>query len=189
MLVIGAALVLVFSAIFFLRNRPTVPIEAPPASSNGFHGRPAASDVPSKDNVNNGYVEQVNELKKAVEVNPRNTNHLAMLARLLMDGHQAADAIPYFERAARLQPKNDSLLLDLSVCYSIVKNYDTALEVTDRLLVHNPNNLTALYNKGALLATLGNNAEAARCWKKIVSAAPASEAAKKARAGLTAIGA
>ncbi len=185
-LLTAAAGIIVFSTLVF-RNRPRE-VTKQEAIPNEMSAHPPIGDSPSKNNVNQTYVSRVEDLKKSIEANPRNVYHLAVLARLLMDGHQAADAIPYFERAVRIQPKNDSLLLDLSVCYSIVKNYDASLTVTGRLLSQDPANLTALYNQGALLATLGKSDEAARSWKKILTLAPHSDEAKKATSGLTAIG-
>ncbi len=186
-LLLGAVVAaLVVYTLFFWRKQPTE-VNEPAVTHDRVPPHPS-SETPSKNNVNETYVQRVEELKKSVEKNPSNADHLSMLAALLMDGHQASDAIPYFERAARLQPKNDSLLLDLSVCYSMVKKYDAALEITDRLLHNNSKNLTALYNKGALYATLGKKEDASRWWKKILALAPASEEAKKAKSGLTAIG-
>ncbi len=185
--VCAAAAVVALATIYFLRNHAS-DAGSSALVSKEFPSHPSAGDIPSKKNVNEAFGQQVQRLQLSVEKHPDNVFHLAMLARLLMDGHQAGDAITYFERAVRVQPKNDSLLLDLSVCYSVVNKYDAALSVTDRLLQHNPANLTALYNKGALLATLGKTADAGRAWKKILNAAPESEEARKAKAGLAAIG-
>jgi cytochrome c-type biogenesis protein CcmH/NrfG len=56
------------------------------------------------------------------------------------------------------------------------------------MLKNDPGNLTALYNQGALYATLGRNDDAARSWKKILTLAPSGDEAKRAQAGLAAIG-
>ena len=182
----AVAILIIVSNSFFRNHSSDVGSSA--LVSKEFSSRSTSTDIPSKRNVNEAFALQVERLRLAVEKPPDNVFHLTMLARLLMDGHKAGDAIPYFEQAVRVQPKNDSLLLDLSVCYSIAKNYAAALSTTDRLLQHNAANLTALYNKGALLATLGKTADAGRVWKKILTIAPESNEAQKAKAGLTAIG-
>ncbi|HLP16630.1 MAG TPA: tetratricopeptide repeat protein [Bacteroidota bacterium] len=183
-LIVFSIVAIVIVAIVSAPKQRT-PDPAPPAA---MHGNNPTAGTPSKDNVDQMFVKHTEELKRAVEKNPGNTSHLRMLATLLMDGHKAAEAIPYFERAIRLDPKNDSLLLDLSVCYAETKKYDAAMQTTDRVLGHNAKNLTALYNKGALYATLGKTRDAARIWKQLRSLAPESKEAHQAQSGLTAIG-
>lgn len=150
-----------------------------------FPQSPPAMDVPSKANVTAGYTERVAELTRSAAAQPKNAAHLIALAQLLMDGHQNTEAIVYFEKAAQLQPKNDSLLLDLSVCYFNEKNYAAAMKTTETILSRDHNNSRALYNKGAILATQGKNSEAAAAWRDLLKRAPMSEEAKTVKGHLS----
>ena len=130
------------AAILLLRNTPeisVVPAERSTAST------PPVTEVPSKTNVTPSFTQRVGELKASIEKNPSNAAHIITLAQLLMDGHQNAEAISYFERAAVLQPKNDSLLLDLAVCYFNEKQYDKAMQATERILMMKKDHPRALY--------------------------------------------
>lgn len=138
--------------------------------------------IPTKENVVPVYQEKVKQLTKSVENNPTNAAHMAALARLLMDGHQNGEAIRYFERALLIQPNNDSLLFDLSVCYFNEKQYTKAMAVTERILRVNKNDPKALYNKAMILATEGNTVEAERVLRHLISIAPQSEEAIQAKA-------
>jgi cytochrome c-type biogenesis protein CcmH/NrfG len=173
----AALLMLGIAAVLFFRNTPKTPaLEQPPVLT-----APAPSDAPSRENVHSSYTEQVEQLKRSVESDPKNAPHLIALAQLLMDGHQNKEAIRYFEQASVLQPGNDSLLLDLAVCYANEGRTDRAMEVTERLLKRDRRNVRALYNKGALLASSGKKAEAVAVWKELLKAAPDSEEAKTVR--------
>lgn len=135
-------------------------------------------NAPSKTNVSSSFTDRVEQLKKSTNENPSNAAHLIALAQLLMDGHQNTEAIIYFEKAVALQPKNDSLLLDLSVCYFNEKEYGKALKTTEKILSRQRYHTRALYNKGAILATLDRKNEAVTVWKELMKHNPNSEEAK-----------
>ena len=174
---------LVFCAgvtFILLRNRhETEPVHsaAPQQPRNEFQ-----ETAPSKTNVAPVYQEKVNQLKLSVEKNPSNSAHSASLARLLMDGHQNSEAIKYFEQALTLQPKSDSLLFDLSVCYFNEKQYDKAMEITERILRFRKNHPKGLYNKAMILATEGKTSEAEKILRHLIAVAPQSDEAIQAKA-------
>jgi tetratricopeptide (TPR) repeat protein len=168
------------AAFILLRNRHTVePVQSIEQTENSA---PFREETPSKQNVVPVFQEKVDQLKASIEKNPTNAAHIASLARLLMDGHQTSEAISYFERALMLQPKNDSVLFDLSVCYYNEKNYDKAMEVTEKILRFRKDSPKALYNKAMLLATKGNSSEAEKVLKHLIEIAPRSEEAIQAKA-------
>lgn len=187
--VIGAAVLGIgIIALILFRNTPQFVEQAPAASGIGapaFPAKPPVMDLPSASNVVPGFSERIDELRRSAEQHPKNAAHLIALAQLLMDGHRAKDAIMYYEKAALLQPKNDSLLLDLSVCYFNEKQYDKALQTTERILRFEADNSHALYNKGAILATIGRKKEAAAVWKDLLKRRPDSEEAKTVRGHLS----
>ncbi|MDD8017470.1 MAG: tetratricopeptide repeat protein [Bacteroidota bacterium] len=172
---LGALAVIV---LILSRNLPTMEksVETPANQSMAKE-----FTTPTKENVTPSFNDHIEMLKKSVKANPSNAFHLVTLAQLLMDGHQTAEAITYFEQARKIQPKNDSLLLDLSVCYFSEKNYAKALEITEKILLIHPDHSRALYNKGAIFATQGKKHEAAVVWRRLMKVAPQSEEAKKVK--------
>jgi tetratricopeptide (TPR) repeat protein len=167
-------------AFILLRNRHAVE-NAQPSESTQKMDVPKMT-APSKENVVPVYQEKVAQLKASVEKNPSNAAHIASLARLLMDGHQTAEAIRYFEQVIVIQPKNDSVLFDLSVCYYNEKKYDKAMETTEKILRFKKDNPKALYNKAMLFATKGNSGEAEKILKHLIDVAPRSDEAVQAKA-------
>lgn len=169
-LLIGAVI-----SVLLLRNTPEFSsTQKEPEMST----TPPVMEVPSKTNVTPSFTQQVSELKASIEKNPSNAAHIITLAQLLMDGHQNKEAIAYFEKAALIQPSNDSILLDLAVCYFNEKQYDRSMQATERILRMKKDHPRALYNKGAILATLEKKEEAAAVWKRLVQVAPNSEEAR-----------
>jgi tetratricopeptide (TPR) repeat protein len=180
-LIILIGIVFCAGVLFILfRNRHA--IETVPSSDQSVHTDVPKITAPSKENVVPVYQEKVNQLKASVKKNPSNIAHIASLARLLMDGHQTSEAIQYFEQALTIQPKSDSLLFDLSVCYFNEKKYDKAMETTERILRFQKNNSKALYNKAMILATKGNTQEAEKTLKHLIDVAPLSDEAVQAKA-------
>ncbi|MFZ4619396.1 MAG: tetratricopeptide repeat protein [Bacteroidota bacterium] len=180
-----AVLLLVASAVILVfRNMPEMTVIPPEEKTTSA---PPVMEVPSKANVTPSFTEQVDKLKQSVAKNPSNAAHMISLAQLLMDGHQNKEAVKYFEKAALLQPKNDSLLLDLAVCYFNEKDYSRALGITEQILSFNKTHSRALYNKGAILMTLNKKDEAVKVWKKLVKVAPNSEEAKTVSGHLPAL--
>jgi tetratricopeptide (TPR) repeat protein len=179
----SSIIVIVFCAgvaFILLRNRHAV--ETAPLPEPSVKMSIPKETAPSKENVVPVYQEKVDQLKASVKKNPTNVGHIASLARLLMDGHQISEAIRYFEQAIIIQPKNDSLLFDLSVCYYNEKKYDKAMETTEKILRIKKDNPKALYNKAMLLATKGNSKEAEIVLKHLIDIAPESDEAVQAKA-------
>ena len=141
---------------------------------------PETPAQPSKENVTRSFIDHVEMLKKKVADNPKDVQTLKTLAQWLMDGHKTEEAIVYFERGVRLEPKNDSLLLDLSVCYFRLHRHENALITTDRILQLYPDHPRALLNKGAIFAAMNKKNEAIAAWNRLLKRSPRSEEAHQA---------
>lgn len=137
--------------------------------------------APSKENVSPSFREHIELLKKKVTAHPHDVQTLKTLAQWLMDAHKTEEAVVYFEQGVKLQPKNDSLLLDLSVCYFQLHQYDKAMQATDRILQFHKNHPRALLNKGVIYAAQNKPSDAAGIWKKLAQRFPESEEAQQAQ--------
>jgi cytochrome c-type biogenesis protein CcmH/NrfG len=178
----GSAVVLGFALILLilLRDSPFLSGTGT-VTADSTVAQPPVMDVPSKTNVAPAFTQQVEQLKRSAEAQPKNAEHMIALARLLMDGHQNAEATVWFERALHLQPKNDSLLLDLAVCYFNQGNFIKAMDRTEQILAFDRHHARALYNKGSILATQKKNQQAVAVWKLLIKHHPESEEAVTVR--------
>ncbi|MEW6060800.1 MAG: tetratricopeptide repeat protein, partial [Bacteroidota bacterium] len=81
----------------------------------------------------------------------------------------------------KLQPHNDSLLLDLSVCYFQLHWYEKAMQTTEQILRRHPQHPRALLNKGVLFAVQNKPNEATITWNRLINHSPGTEEAEQAR--------
>ncbi|MFN2121366.1 MAG: tetratricopeptide repeat protein, partial [Anaerolineales bacterium] len=89
---------------------------------------------------------------KQLEISPKSAvvyNQLAV-ARLAQDN--PAGAIAAFEDGLKVLPDDPQLLLGLAGVYERKKDYDQALQLYEKVLAKNPDNLIAINNVAALLA-------------------------------------
>lgn len=177
-LLIPVLIVVSIVAVLFFRSGPRK-LESVVTSNERL--TPELNTAPSKENVAKSFTDHVEILKKKVASDPSDIRTLTTLAQWLMDAHKTEEAISYFERGVTLQPKNDSLLLDLSVCYYQVHRYDKAMETTDRILRFLPDHPRALLNKGAIYAAQNKPNDAAAMWYRLIQRSPTTEEAGQAK--------
>lgn len=177
-LLITVLIVACIAALLFFRSGPRK--VGPVVSSNELHD-PELRTAPSRENVSKSFIDHIELLKKNVASNPNDVRSLTTLAQWLMDAHRTEEAITYFERGLQLQPKNDSLLLDLSVCYFQIHQYDKAMNATDRILQFRPDHPRAMLNKGAIYAAQNSPDAAAATWNRLIRRSPDTEEAALAK--------
>ncbi len=110
-------------------------------------------------------------LRKAVEFDPENTLYKETLVeRLYKTGNFGACARQgeLFERGGL---QNTTIALYTSSAYTSLKEYDSALEVLNRLLQNEPENGYALFNKGLNLSYLGKTREAQVAFERFLEVA------------------
>lgn len=177
-LLLPAILIVIVASVLLLRTGPKKVEQTVREGKNEASEMPLA---PSKENVTQSFTDHVELLKKKLEENPNDVQTIKMLAQWLMDSHKTEEAITYFERGIRLQPKNDSLLLDLSVCYYQLQQFDKAMTTTEKILQFYPRHPRAMLNKGAIFAARGKEKEAAAIWEQLIQRSPETEEAGQAR--------
>jgi len=177
-IILPVSILIATAAIVLFRAQPAR-VESVPESDQQII--PETSAAPSKENVSQAFLDHVEALKKKLISTPNDVYTLKTLAQWLMDAHRIEEAISYFERGVKLQPRNDSLLLDLSVCYFQLRQYDKAMQVTDQILRHHPQHPRALLNKGVLFAALNNPNAAATVWNRLIKHHPNTAEAEQAR--------
>lgn len=143
------------------------------------------ADGPNKSNVRKEFYEQLDALRKKVDANPKpSAADLRQLADLLVMSHRPQEAIPYYDRLAKADPKNIDVLLALASAHSQMKAYDKSLDVTKRILRIDPASTLAMYNLGAIHAQMGRKDDARKAWQKLIDGYPSSADAARANAAL-----
>ncbi len=139
---------------------------------------------PSKANVNENYKHQVEMLEKEIKEHPNDTLKLRQFADLITAGHRGQDAIQYYNRILKIDPKRRDIYFALTFIYYSEKNFDKAEDLTKKVLDLYPQDKQALYNLGAIAFAKGNKKECRTIWEKLIKDFPNSEAANQAKTSL-----
>ncbi|MFA6233702.1 MAG: tetratricopeptide repeat protein [Bacteroidota bacterium] len=182
-LIIGAVLVAVLVIVILLPDGEETPQQT---EKNGAmppgHPDVKGDNAPSKSNVIESFLEELDQMEKKIAAQPKtDTSGVLVYARMLLDGHRAADAVPLLERYSKAAPKNTDVMLDLSVAYFEVKEPKKAESITLKVLQVDPKNTTAMYNLGALAASREDKAAARKYWEKLIKEYPDSPSAERAK--------
>lgn len=184
-MLIGAVLVAVLVIVILLPDDDQTPQQAADHTHTEMppgHPDIEAEGQPSRANVIESFMEEFERLKEQIETQPESdTSDVLVYARMLLDAHQPASAVPLLERYSKAAPNNTAVLLDLSVAHFENGNPDKAAEVTQRILIIDPENTTAMYNLGALAASQEDNETARRYWNKLIADYPDSPDAERAK--------
>lgn len=156
--------------------------EPAPAPVATTAAAPAAPAPPALDQA------RVSALEQQAAADPRNAAVRVDLANLYFDAERFNEAVPWYEAALALNPKHVDAGTDLAIAYFYQREPDRALTQLDRVLAIDSRHVKALLNQGYIRA-LGKQdlVGAAESWEKVVSLAPNSEEARRARLGLDGI--
>lgn len=91
-------------------------------------------------------VARVQELKRAIQADPRQLDPVRELAHLYHDAGMWSDAISVYEKAVELAPDNPDLWTDLGVCLQEMNQLDRALESFRHAQKLSPTHWQSLYN-------------------------------------------
>jgi cytochrome c-type biogenesis protein CcmH/NrfG len=182
-LIIGAVLVAILVIVILLPDSEQAPQQtAQEGAMPPGHPDVKGDNTPSKDNVITSFLEELDRMEKKIAEQPEaDTSGVLVYARMLLDGHRAADAVPLLERYSKAAPKNTDVMLDLSVAYFENKNPKKAEDITMKVLQVDPKNTTAMYNLGALAASLDDKEGARKYWEKLIREYPDSPNAERAK--------
>jgi len=139
---------------------------------------------PSKSNVSPEVYHHIEVLKKDVEANPQDTAKMRAYADFMTAAHKQEEALPYYEKILKKDPKRIDILFTLAMIYYNQHNLDKAEDYTNRILKNDKNNTQAMYNLGAIAAGKGDKEKAREIWNKLITDFPSDEVSQLARSSL-----
>ncbi len=71
-----------------------------------------------------------------------------------------ANAVRYLQKSLELQPGSEDALVNLSVCYAMMRDYPQSIAALEQVLQVNPNNVNALTNIAIMYNHVGDKARA-----------------------------
>jgi adenylate cyclase len=107
------------------------------------------------------YEKGIAACERAVALNPNHTHSLFFLGITLSVTDRPHEAIPYFERALRLNPLDPApALFGLGDTYRVMGRYEEAIPKLKKALIHKPKSFGVLLNLAACYSELGREEEA-----------------------------
>lgn len=105
--------------------------------------------------------------ERALDLSPNNSKILCNLGYLAWIQGDIRQAQTYYHQSIALDGTYDIALNNLGVLYlDHIGNLEKAMQLFEQTLFHNPNYALCYYNKGRALSFLGQNIEAAKCFKQ-----------------------
>jgi tetratricopeptide (TPR) repeat protein len=154
----------------------------PPSPPQAVQQAPASQNAVTLDTA------RAAELEREATARPTDAAVRTELANLYFDARRFDLAIPWYQAALKLEPKNVNVSTDLAVSFYSVNDLDKALSQIDHSLLIDPRHVKTLLNQGIIRAFGKNDlAGAAESWQKVVAIAPNSPEARIAREGLEGI--
>lgn len=130
-------------------------------------------------------VRRASALEQQANAKPDDVAVRVELGNLYFDAKRFDLAIPWYEAALRLNPKDISVSTDLAVCYHYTGDADRALRQIDQSLAIDPKHSKTLLNQGIIRAFGKQDLDGAlESWEKVVKFAPNTPEAERARQGL-----
>ncbi|NOX17114.1 MAG: tetratricopeptide repeat protein [Chlorobi bacterium] len=144
-------------------------------------GTPPTEQPPSKSNVSESVLHEMEKLKIQIDENPSDTLSMRKYAELLSAGHRADEAVDYYEKILTINKRREDILSALTFLYFDLRKFNEAEKTVERILKVNPKSTEALFNLGAISANKGNTAKARKVWKDLIEKYPESDEADLAR--------
>lgn len=121
----------------------------------------------------------IDELKRAVIMNPEDMTALYLLARAYIYTRQYANALVHIAEYVAKKPDDSLAQYFLAIAHYKLHNYDEAYKVALHSLALQPSYIPALYIMAMVCAALDKNSEAIEYCNKILAADPGNAKAQK----------
>ena len=158
------------------RTAPAAAPQANAAAAQPPGGQPAPPPLD---------VQRAADLERQAKSQPTDAAVRIALGNLYYDAERFELAVPWYEAALKIDPKNVNVSTDLAICYYYTNDADRALRQLDHSLSVDGGHLKTLLNQGIIRAFGKQDlAGAAQSWQRVVDLAPSSEEARRAQQGL-----
>jgi tetratricopeptide (TPR) repeat protein len=133
------------------------------------------------------FANRVSELVGKANAEPQNLGALLAVAGAYYNAKDYAHAIPWYESAFRIDPRNVNVGNLLSWSYHQTGQFASAEDWNNRLLVLDPRNSTTLFFQGLYRYEAGDKEGAAASWRTVIEIDTGGAASREARAHLASL--
>jgi len=90
----------------------------------------------------------------------KNAQYYYNLGNFYASRGEYVKAAEQFQQSINLDAGMEDSYINLANCYGVLKEYEKSINVSEQLLLRNPNNIKALANLAVTYRSAGNNAKA-----------------------------
>jgi tetratricopeptide (TPR) repeat protein len=110
--------------------------------------------------------------RRALEIDPELDEAREQLAIVLVEMHQAPEALPHLEYLRRRRPDSPALAVNQAQCYDLLGRQNEAVELLDEVLARYPSYQPALAERGKLALNAGQQDQAETWLRRALAVAP-----------------
>jgi len=152
---------------------------ADPAPAPAAVAPAAAAQAPAATVADDG---TLNAYRDILARDPKNLQAAVGAANLLYDARRYAEAVPYYQQAFALSPRDINISTDLGTALWYSGRPDEALAQYDRSLATDPTHAQTLFNVGIVQSDGKHDPAAAiRAWEKLLATSPGYHDAARVR--------
>jgi tetratricopeptide (TPR) repeat protein len=140
--------------------------------------------IEEKREISSNTTEMPAEIKAQLEklsADPESLSLNIETGNLLFDNGLFDEAIPFYQKALKIDSLNIGVQIDLAVCYFNLRNSEQAILEMKKALKIDPNHPKGLFNLGIIYYNLGMFEEVRKYWEKLMVIHPDSMEAARAR--------
>jgi tetratricopeptide (TPR) repeat protein len=126
--------------------------------------------------------QRIAELEKTAKAETANAGVRVEIANLYFNAERFDQAVPWYEAALKINPRDVNASTDLGVCYYYTQQDDRALAQFEHSLQIDPRHVKTLFNQGIVRAFAKQDIKGAtESWQQVIAVAPDSEEGKRAK--------
>lgn len=122
---------------------------------------------PTRSNVNQSIIDEMNDLGVYVDANPNDTLKIKEYADLLAMAHNEDKALELYNRILSIDKNRTDVITSLAIMYYNKSDFSQSKMYIERILRINPEHVEAKYNLGLIEARLGDMEAAKKQWEDL----------------------
>ena len=165
---------------YLFRGSQSPVVAKAPQLATASSAAPATSQMPSLEQMKHMADTKAQPLLEKLKTDPNNSELLFHVGTIYKATHQFKEAIPYYDKAAKIDPNNSAARTELASCMYYTGDIDGALSQLQQSLQHNPKDANSLFNLGVIKWQGKQDASGAlAAWQELLKSNPQLSAERK----------
>jgi len=181
----GICVVIGLAIGYFIRGSQSpaaVPAQAANTAHPGIPGAGFHSQMPTLEQMKHMADVQAAPLLEKVKSDPANSQLLFQVGNIYNGTHQFKDAITYYDKALKIDPKNVPIRTEMASCMYYTGDVDGAIDQLQQGLHYEPKDANSLFNLGMMKWQGKKDLHGAlAAWQELLKTNPQLSADRKAQ--------